>query len=178
MQIFIFGKSTGYSITKQFIMKHPFILIFAFMCCKCSTKQSNNFNVTNTNTEISTKDSLFVEDEVSQYKNCLFSDMYFLSRQKSFKRQGIKERDSMKDLTYYNYQGNFNPQFMLDDPNRTKMFDKWLKDGRYDVDSEIIGGSLDIVRSLDFYNSNDLKKYIDSLKIVEYKRIIDRQNKH
>ena len=121
------------------------------------------------------KDSLFVEEELRQYKNCLFTEVYYRGLKRTYDRLGIDDKEFKKveklDLTYYFYSGEFNPAFMLDDKNRDKMFEKWLNDTKYGDVDEIVKGSFDIVRALDFYNSEDLKIYLDSLRIVEYKRI-------
>lgn len=146
------------------------------MSIKC---QIDNKRVIYSEEKISTKDSLFVEVELMQYKNCLFSSFYYFSMQKTYKKLGIKDNEipEVSDLTYFYYGGEFNPEFMIDDPNREKMFNKWINNKKYEPVTEIADGSLDIVRALDFYNSEDLNMYLDSLRQMEYKRIIDRKGK-
>ncbi|WP_445721378.1 hypothetical protein [Flavobacterium sp.] len=150
-----------------------FILILTNKC------QIANKKVFNLNEKITTKDSLLVEEELKQYKNCLFSSLYNLGLQKTYKRLGINNNEisSVKDLTYFYYSGEFNPQFMIDDSNRERMFNRWINDTKYEPIPEIVDGSLDIVRALDFYNSQDLKIFLDSLRQVEYKRIINNKEK-
>lgn len=149
------------------------ILILTNQCQIVNTKKDS------LNRKISAKDSLFVEKELKQYKNCLFSTIYQLGVKKTYSRLGLNEKElsKFKDLTYYYYSGEFNPKFMTDDINREKILNKWLDDKKYQPIKEIVDGSLDIVRALDFYNSEDLKIYLDSLRQLEYKRINDNENK-
>ena len=129
-----------------------------------------------TNNKISKEDSLFVESELLKYKNCLFSEIYENGLKKTYKRLGYEQKIKPKDLTYYFYGGDFNPEFMKNDNNRNKLITKWLNDKTYESVPEIVDGSLDLVRALDFYNSEDLKKYLDSLRVIEYERISNNLN--
>ena len=147
-----------------------FLLLFLF--CNCQPKKNISIKEEKTVKKISKEDSLFVELELLKYKNCLFSEVYQLGIKNTYKKLGYEQNIEPKvnDLTYYFYGGDYNPEFMKKDINRNKLFEKWLNNKTYESVPEIVDGSLDIVRSLDFYNSEDLKHYLDSLRKIEYER--------
>jgi len=153
-------------------MKSITLILFVVLAYSCHIKKEQKKD---SGFSIPKKDSLFVEEELRQYKNCLFSSFYYFGLKRTYERLGMDKEEFKKraalDLTYYYYSGEFNPAFMLDDKNRDKMFEKWLNDTKYGDVDEIVKGSFDMVRALDFYNSEDVKVYLDSLRIVEYKRI-------
>ncbi|WP_447636573.1 hypothetical protein [Flavobacterium microcysteis] len=156
-------------------MKSITLILFVVLAYSCHIKKEQKKD---SGFPIPKKDSLFVEEELRQYKNCLFTEVYYRGLKRTYDRLGIDNKEFKKveklDLTYYFYSGEFNSAFMLDDKNRDKMFEKWLNDTKYGDVDEIVKGSFDMVRALDFYNSEDIKVYLDSLRIVEYKRIQDR----
>jgi hypothetical protein len=152
-------------------MKTIIYFLLVFLLCNCQEKKDISIIDEKINNKISKEDSLFVESELLKYKNCLFSEIYQLGINNTYKKLGYEQKIKPKDLTYYFYGGDFNPEFMKNDTNRSKLITKWLNDKTYESVPEIVDGSLDIVRALDFYNSEDLKQYLDSLRVIEYERI-------
>lgn len=68
----------------------------------------------------------------------------------------------------------FDLQLYTEDKNKDRLIKKWLNKKEYIPllrSPEYTYGSLDMRRSLDFYNSDDLKQYIDSLRQIKYKRL-------
>lgn len=156
-------------------MKIIILSLSILILCNCQPKKHKYVNKKN---EISTVDSIFVEQEILKYKNCLFSEIYHLGIKNSYQKFGYNENNipKLQDLTYYFYGGEFNPRFMEKDINRDNLIRNWLNDKRYYDIPEIKEGSLDLVRALDFYNSKELEKYLDSLKKNEYERILFEMN--
>lgn len=154
-------------------MKTIICLFSVFLIFNCQAKKDISIKEEKTVKKISKEDSLFIELGLLKYKNCLFSEVYHLGIKSTYKKLGYEQNivPKVNDLTYYFYGGDFNPEFMSKDVNRNKLLDKWLNDKTYETLPEIVEGSLDIVRALDFYNSEDLKHYLDSLRVIEYERV-------
>ena len=112
----------------------------------------------------------------------MFATLYYKAQKQSYRKKGVNydSINTFKDLSYYFY-GNYksiNHTFLQDDPNRDKLYNKWLNDKLYipliEKSKDLPEGSFDLVRCLDFYNSKEVKKYIDSLRDIEYQRYIDK----
>lgn len=75
---------------------------------------------------------------------------------------------------HYYQSGNVSLNYLFEDQNRERLIKKWLE-----KEFELIpleGGdkikhSYDYYKALEFYNSEDLKKYIDSVRNVEMKKM-------
>ena len=75
---------------------------------------------------------------------------------------------------HYVQSGNISLRYLFEDQNRERLIKKWLE-----KEFELIpleGGdkikhSYDYYKALEFYNSEDLKKHIDSVRNVEMKKM-------
>ena len=153
-------------------MNRPNFLVFVgcvfIIISSCKNKIEMN------NQEISSDDEF--EKSQKKKKNWSFSECYTQSKYNTYKRLGIDIKDScftksnVADLTGYFYINNsdIDLHLIFEDSNRIKLVEKWVNDINYIPKPinppDFPDGSLDLVRALDFYNSEDLKKYIDSLR--------------
>ena len=118
---------------------------------------------------LSIEDSIQIEKELLNYKKCLFSEVYNRSREANYKRMHL-EMDTVKDITYY-FHSSFNKLWLNEDKNRSRLLKKWLDKEVYipiAKPPDHPNGSLDLARAIDFYESEELQKYIDSLRVNEY----------
>lgn len=145
------------------------ISLFCFLMQNC---KDIRISESQTDRNLTLEDSVYVERELLAFKNILFSELYNRSKTITQNKKNISCNDSLNDLSYYFY--SFYPGWMMEDRNREKLLEKWLKYERYIPIAQPPDhpeGSLDLARALDFYNSDDLTKFLDSLRILEYKRI-------
>ncbi|KGO91084.1 hypothetical protein [Flavobacterium subsaxonicum] len=141
------------------------ILLFLILQA-CSKSESNSLIE---KYALSIEDSIQIEKELLNYKKCLFSEVYNRSREANYKRMHL-EMDTVKDLTYY-FHSTFNIRWFYEDKNRSKLLKNWLDKEVYipiAMPPDHPDGSLDLARAIDFYESEELQKYIDSLRISEY----------
>jgi len=107
---------------------------------------------------------------------------YTNSKKLTYERMGVDTKDScfeskeITDLTTYYYVNNseIDLHLIYEDSNRIKLISKWVNYKEYIPfvhPPDHPDGSLDMVKALDFYNSKDLKKYIDSIRKVELQKI-------
>jgi hypothetical protein len=66
-------------------------------------------------------------------------------------------------------------KYIYDDKNSIIMIQKWLKKDDFDLipleNGEKIKHSYNYFKALEFYNSEELKKYLDSVRIIEFNKI-------
>jgi hypothetical protein len=125
--------------------------------------------------DLSKSDSAWVEYEILRYKNTIFYEMFTKSKIKTYEANNLPYPDEkLTDLIYY-YNSGFNPEWMINKKGRDKLIEKWLSKNGYDPKEHSIEGSSDMARALDFYNSDDLSIYMDSLRHSEYLRM-EREN--
>ena len=155
-------------------------LFVLLVCCCCKTKEKNK-NLTEEEVEI-------IETTLLNVKNVCFDELLYESKQTTYKRMGIKdstlinEYKIIKNLTRFHYtQKEFiNLLEFSNDKNRKILIDRWLNKKEYIPivnPPDYPDGSLDLVRALDFYNSDDMKKYLDSIRQIEYKKLISEKSK-
>lgn len=133
---------------------------------------------------LSNKDSLQIENSLKALKNWCFNECYFMAEAETYKRMG-RNSDcifKMPNLTNYYYVNNsgINLSLLFEDFNRVKLIAKWVSKKEYlpfIFPPDHPDGSINIVRALDFYNSEDLKNYIDSARIVETKKYLEFMDK-
>jgi len=163
-------------------MKNMKVLIVILLIV---VNQSCDSNKINKNREVSnfliTKDdSLYVEESLLHYKNVLFSRLYNTSKEETYKKKQLEFYDTLPDITYYYY--NLQNLRWYPNDNLNKLLRKWLDKNEFYISKvyppEHPDGSLDLARALAFYNSDDLKNHLDSLRQVEYKRIIEEVYKN
>ena len=119
-----------------------------------------------------------LEKSLQALKDWSFSECYTQSEYNTYKRLGIDIQDSCfikshaADLTGYYYvnSSDIDLHWVFEDSNRIKLVSKWVNKAEYTPrpinPPDFPDGSLNMVRALDFYNSDDLKKYIDSVRKV------------
>ena len=128
------------------------------------------------------KRQIQIEENLIALKNWCFIECYSESQKLTYKRIGINTKDScfsskqINDLTKYYYVNNsgIDLNIIFKDSNRVRLIEKWVnKEGYVPFVNppDFPQGSLDMVKALDFYNSEDLKKYIDSIRKIELKKI-------
>lgn len=112
---------------------------------------------------------------LTKHKQKAFIDLYQKLVSQEERKYQIKKTDSLYDLTY----GEINSEFCLDidfyseehpsysDENYDKLINKWLKTDYFiHTDNQNIKPTLTFKKAFAFYESEDLNKYIDSLRIV------------
>lgn len=154
-------------------MKYVYIIFISsvfFILVNCSTK-------TNTIEE----DKRKIEILLSKYKRYAFLDLYEKSIFQSEKRNNIKKCDSILDISstelYHEYclfiDFHSKEHSGYTDENYDALIKKWLKKDYLPympLDNPNIKTNMEFKRALDFYDSGDLKKYIDSLRIVYHEK--------
>lgn len=156
-------------------MKILFAIIFTVLIQNCKyEKIRKHKNAVTKNSLLTKEDSLYVEESLLHYKNVVFSRLYNQSKEETYTKKQMKICDTLPDITYYYY----NLQNLRWYPNSDldKLLRKWLDKPEFYIfqayPPEHPEGSLDLARALAFYNSDDLKSHLDSLRQVEYKRIM------
>ena len=131
------------------------------------------------------KDSLFLELErdMLYLKNLTY--ISYLGRLEistlknyhiDFKTDSCYIKTNIKDVSSMHYvqSGNISLRYLFEDQNREKLLKKWLEK-EFELipleGGEKIKHSYDFYKALEFYNSEDLKKYIDSVRSVEMKKM-------
>jgi hypothetical protein len=127
------------------------ILLILILLTTCNSKLTNN-----STESVAVNDS--IENELLLLKNQAFCDL--------FRMETSKEKIVFKESTTYIQFSNLDMNY-FNDSNLNKIIKKWeSKDYKsYNPTNKLI-----LMKCLDFYNSNDLKNYIDSVRVVEYKK--------
>lgn len=142
----------------------------------CNSKQLRS------NSSISKEDSTKLEEALRVLKKWNFVECYSLSETNTYKRMGIDlSSRRVKNLSLYYYINNtsIDLHYVFEDQNRKRLVEKWVnKEGYIPFVNppDFPDGSLDMVRALDFYNSEDMRVYIDSVRQVELKRISESES--
>ncbi len=122
-----------------------------------------------------------IETLLSKHKRYAFIDLYEKSIRQEEKKHHIKKCDSLFDLSsneIYN-ENCLKMDFYsddhksYDDENYNLLISKWINKDYppyMPLDNPNIKTTMALKKSLDFYESADLKKYIDSLRTVFYKK--------
>ncbi|UZT96699.1 hypothetical protein ODZ84_15900 [Chryseobacterium fluminis] len=122
-----------------------------------------------------------IEILLSKHKRYAFIDLYRKSLRQEEKKYHVKKCDSLLDVSsteLYN-ENCLKADFYSDDhksyndENYNLLILKWLKKD-YPVymptDNPDVRTTMTFKKALDFYESDDLNKYIDSLRILFYKK--------
>ncbi|MEN2436808.1 hypothetical protein AAH994_15440 [Weeksellaceae bacterium A-14] len=122
-----------------------------------------------------------IEILLSKHKRYAFIDLYKKSLKQEEKKYQIKPLDSLFDLSstelvqenciFMDFYSEEHPSYI--DDNYNSMIDKWLKKDytpEMPTDNPNIKTTMTFKRALDFYESADLNKYIDSLRTVFHKK--------
>lgn len=133
------------------------------------------------NKTIKEKDRKKIEILLSKHKRYAFIDLYKKSIKQEEKKYQIKYCDSLFDLSstelaqenclFIDFYSKEHPSYI--DKNYNAMINKWLKKNYspdMPTDNPNIKTTMTFKKSLDFYESTDLNKYIDSLRTVFYKK--------
>lgn len=155
-------------------MKYKYTLLKLLILCTliCCDKEKNS---------ISKDDLNKIELLLSKHKRFAFVDFYEKSIKKDEKKFNLKKCDSLFDMTstqlYHEYclkvdfYSEDHPTY--EDKNYDALISKWLNK-KYPVymppDDPNIKTTFAFKRALDFYESDDLEKYIDSLRVVFYSK--------
>ncbi len=149
-----------------------------FLFISCTANQKAKKDIQKTQNVITRNDSLEIEEQLLNYKNVLFSQLYQESKKATYKKKNLQILDTLPDMTYF-YYNNWNLFWTIDD-NKNKLFHKWLDNDEFflekDFHLEIPSGSLDLARALAFYNSEDMEKFLDSIRATEYRRVTSRKS--
>ncbi|QIY91089.1 hypothetical protein [Chryseobacterium gallinarum] len=155
-------------------MKYPrYFLFFVILCmliyCACGKKN------------IKEEDKKKIEILLSKHKRYAFIDFYEKSIKQEERKYQVKKCDSIFDLSSTElYQDDClkldfyseNHQ-SYNDENYDRMVNKWLKKDyppSMPTDNPNIKTTMTFKKALDFYESTDLNKYIDSLRTLFYKK--------
>jgi hypothetical protein len=162
-------------------MRYIPIISFVFLSILFVNCSSNRKTISN-------EDRNKIETLLSKHRRYAFTNLYEKSISKDEKKYNIKKCDSIFDLTsnelYNEYCINIDFYSEANQRYENKNYDaliaKWLsKDysSYMPVDNPNLKTSMSLKRALDFYESNDLKKYIDSLRVVFLKKYQDNNLK-
>ncbi len=153
-------------------------ILFMVLLGSCVPRQPREISV-------SKEDSLELERSLLALKNWSFNECYSLSMIETYKRLKVDINDSCRvnNLTGYYYINNteIDLYWIFEDKNRQKLINKWVNKEGYTPfvnPPDFPDGSLDMVRALDFYNSEDLKIYIDSVRHAEYKKLLNGEKEY
>ena len=148
-------------------------IVSAFLILSCNVNNKTKKEDINTQHLLTTSDSLEIEEDLFNYKNVLFSHLHQESKKETYAKKNMQILDTLPDMTYF-YYNNWNLMW-VPDKNKEKLIQKWLDKKEFflekDFHLEIPSGSLDLARALAFYNSEDLEKFLDSIRKTEYQRI-------
>ncbi|TRX35409.1 hypothetical protein [Flavobacterium restrictum] len=108
-----------------------------------------------TNCSAQTKDNK-LEGELVKIKNQAFCDCYY----EATKNESVKYKDGSNYVQII----NLNEEYIFGNENYRKMIDNWVKKEYKSYDSN---NNLYLMKCLDFYNSKELKKFIDSVRQQE-----------
>lgn len=143
----------------------------------------------NKNDSINFEDKRKIEILLSKYKRYAFLDLYGRSIKQDHKKYNIKRCDSLFDVSSMELQNEYclfvdfysaQHQSYIDE-NYNIMIKKWL-DKDYSpympLDNPNIKTVMEYKRALDFYESKNLKDYIDSLRNVYYEKYNNNELKN
>ena len=112
-------------------------IILVIFFTKCSAQTKNNK----------------LENELLKVKNQAFCDCYY----EATKKESIK----YKDGSSYVQLINLKEEYIFGNQHYRKMISNWLKKDYKSYDSN---NNLYMMKCLDFYNSKNLQKFIDSIR--------------
>jgi hypothetical protein len=158
---------------KCYIMEKTIYFIALIIFFSCNSREQNIYS------NISKKDSIRIEKKLLALKNWSFKECYSKSEMETYKKKGKIFNDTIcriNDLTEYYCTNNsdIDLTYIFEDNNRKNLISKWVNKKEYIPyvnPPDFPDGSLNMVRALDFYNSLDLKKYIDSVRTIELNKI-------
>ncbi len=152
------------------------ISIVIFLSCNSNRIENNKISLIK-------KDVYIVNEKDLLYlKNHLF--IIYLNRLEfdSNLKYGISKKDScyskmhIQDVSTHQYlnTSRYNLNYIYEDKNSKNLINKWLSKDDFDLipveDGDKIKHSFNYYKALEFYNSDDLRNYIDSVRTVEYKK--------
>lgn len=105
---------------------------------------------------------LALESELVMLKNQAFCSCFY----KSLK--AVDGEISPPDGSSYVQISELAPEYLINDDRLNALIEKWVAKGYNSYDYR---NKLYMMRCLDFYNSEDLKQYIDSVRIIETKKM-------
>ncbi len=157
-----------------------FTLFFSIFCCQRNTVRTYTSDINENSKKKS--DIYSLEKDLIVLKNITFINYLGELESLTYNKYGLEKRDScfmkynIKDASIHQYinASNINLNYLFNDINRKKLIEKWIhKD--FDLIS-IEGGdelkhSFNNFKALEFYNSNDLKSYIDSVRTIELEKL-------
>lgn len=159
--------------------KHIFVgvsVLFGLIYCTTNKKPTNE------------EDLKKIEVLLSKHKRYAFIDLYEKSLKREETKYQIKKNDSLFDLSsneLYN-ENCLKMDFYSDDhksyidENYNFLISKWLSKDYppyMPLDNPNIKTTMTFKKALDFYESADLNKYIDSLRTVFYRKYEDHNLK-
>jgi hypothetical protein len=155
-------------------MKKNLVILMVMFLSSCKTQGDKN--------DLTKEEILLIEKKIINVKNLCFNDLYYKSKLKTHKRlskevQICDESSKIKNLTHFYYsQRDFIDLYEFSkDKNKEKLINNWLNKKEYIPivnPPDYPNGSLDLVCALDFYNSNDLEMYTDSIRKSEQRKIL------
>jgi hypothetical protein len=145
------------------------MILFGLTKCTINKKQNRDENLKK------------IEVILSKHKKYAFFDFYNKSIKQEEKKYHLKKCDSLFDLSpneLYNencikvdfYSENHKS---YDDENYDLLISKWLNKNYppyMPLDNPNIKSTMTLKKALDFYESDELNKYIDSLRNLFYKK--------
>ena len=127
------------------------------------------------------EDKIKIEILLSKHRRYAFIDLYEKSIKQEEKKYNIKKTDSLFDLSstelYHQYclkidfYSSKHPSYTNE--NYEKMINKWLMKNYFPsmpTDNPNLKTTMTLKKALDFYESSDLNKYIDSLRSIFYEK--------
>jgi hypothetical protein len=146
-------------------MKFIKIIITLFFIFSCNKKGDSKYKFEKVSYTV--LDSVEYK-EILIYKNIICSDLYYRSLKKN------NDKVNLEDLSRA-YYGPFSEDFkflMEYDKNRELLINKWvnLDYNRFKevegISTKYPNGSLELIKIIEFLNSKDLKKHLDSISSV------------
>lgn len=148
-----------------------YIILFLFFSCKQDNGNDYLF--------LEKKNQL--EKDLEALKNITFLNYLGNLESLSYKEYAISLKDScfksieVKDASMHQYINTMNLrlEYVFDDTNRKNLIEKWLSK-KFDL-VQLEGGNdirhdFNLYKSFEFYKSEDLAKYLDSVRKVELKK--------
>jgi hypothetical protein len=149
-----------------------YILLFLFFSCKQDNRKE----------ELYLEKTNQLEKDLEVLKNITFISYLGELESLSYVKQGINIKDScfksieIKDVSMHQYVNttDLRLEYVFDDINRKKLIKKWVFK-KFDLVPLESGTtkphSFNFYKSLEFYKSEDLAKYLDSVRKVELKKL-------
>ena len=145
------------------------LILLTFVYCSTNKKS------------ISKQDRNKIELLLSKHKRYAFIDLYEKYLRQEENKNGIKKCDSLFDLSSAELYNEYclkidfysDDHKTYNDKNYDLLIFRWLNKNypiNMPMDNPNIKTTMALKKALDFYESADLNKYIDSLRIVFYKK--------